>query len=123
MPEQGIPGMEGMTGAEGLPPEMMGGAGAMPTGKNISPDIMASALAILGDNSGFASNSPFGEMKTPVNLLGTTLPPPTPRGIPAPQTTNPRGMNRTGKVNTNIPLNQTSNPESSLLNRAFNIQR
>ena len=116
MPPEGMP-------PEGMPPEMAGMAGAgegMPTSRNISPEVMNSVMAMLGGGA-----SPMAELKSPVNLLGTNAPPPTPRGIPAQQTTNPRGFNRPhgGRVNTNIPLKQNANIESALMNRTFNLQR
>jgi hypothetical protein len=39
-------------------------------------------------------------------------------------TTNPRGANRTGKVNTNTSIHSiNSNPESQLMNRSSSLQR
>lgn len=129
--EQGMmpPGAEQAGMPPGMPPEMMqqGMMPQMPQGntmsgpirglKVLSPSVVQNAMALLGKQA-----SPFAEASMPINLLNTQGPPPTPAGIKGP-TTNPRGLNRGGKVNTNIPLNQTANPESSLMNRVFNIQR
>lgn len=112
----------------GLPPElaamMQGGApqGGAPAAKNIPPEILQGALSMLRKPGEAAGPSPFAQMASPVNLLQSGGVPPTPRGVPQ-QTTNPRGANRGGKVNTNIPMRQNSSPESQLLNRTFNIQR
>jgi len=111
--EEGMAGQEGMMGPEGMAGPM---AGAMPKG------AAAEALALLsgGKYAGASPGaSPMRELSSPVNLLNKTTAPPTPKGIP---TTNPRGMNRTGAVNTNIPLKQNNTPEALLMNRARNIQ-
>jgi len=103
--------------------DMLGGA---PVGNAIPPDIAKQALAMLGSNmggdTGYASGpSPIAEMSRPVNLLTSGNLPPTPKGVS--KTSNPRGMNRTGKVNTNIPLRENYSEESKLMNRVNNIQR
>jgi hypothetical protein len=68
------------------------------------------------------SPSPFNQASSPINLLNVGTPPTASR-IPLP-TTNPRGMNRTGKVNTNTsPSKINSNPESQLLQRATSTQK
>lgn len=98
-------------------------------GGQISEDVARKALGLLGDgvNTGTfqgQGNRPsiMQELGAPVNLIkGQGAIPPTPRGVPA--TTNPRGMNRGGRTNTNIPLRETTNPEAALMNRALNIQR
>lgn len=68
----------------------------------------------------------------PTNLLETQGPPPTPQGAgqggPGParpwiKGANPRGLNRSGNVNTNISKGNNASPESSILNRTFNTQR
>lgn len=107
MPEPGA-GME--PGAEMLPTNLGGG--------QIPADVAKKALAMLGD-TGEGSASPFAEASAPINLL-TSGAPPTPKGVP---TTNPRGMNRGGKVNTNIPAGKPRGAEENLMNRAGNIQR
>jgi hypothetical protein len=104
--------------------DMLGGG--MPVGNSIPPDIARQALAMLGSNvgedAGYASGqSPIAEMSRPVNLLKQGGLPPTPRGVS--KTGNPRGMNRTGKVNTNLPNNERFSEESKLQNRVNNIQR
>lgn len=134
-PAEGMPmeGEEGSVppGAEGeLPPELMAmmggdqGGQPMPGGKGIPSSVATNAIAMLrkpGEPTG-AGPSPFSQMSGPVNLLNTSGMPPTPQGVG--KTSNPRGMNRGGKVNTNIPLNQGyTDPASQLANRAGNIQR
>jgi hypothetical protein len=63
----------------------------------------------------------MSELGAPINLLQSGALPPTVSGVG--QTTNPRGMNRSGKVNTNIPISKNYSGESQLLNQAANIQR
>lgn len=106
---------------------MMGGAPEVatpPAGtSNISPDVARQALAMLRGGTGAPAPSPFGQAASPINLLNMQGPPPTAARLPLP-TTNSRGMNRTGKVNTNTsPSKINSNPESQLMNRATNLQR
>lgn len=115
----------------GMPPEMAGmqpggggpvgpGGPQLPQmgGGDISPEVIKNALAQLG------GGSQFGEASSPINLLKTGSMPPTAAPLkPGGKTTNPRGMNRGGKVNTNIPMNTRSTPEGNLLNQAANIQK
>jgi len=90
---------------------------------SISPEVAKSALAMLRGEQGGQAPSAFGQAASPINLLQMGGTPPTAPRIPLP-TSNPRGMNRTGKVNTNIATNpQNSNPESQLSRRAVNLQR
>jgi hypothetical protein len=123
-----------MLGPDGqpLPPAedpiaaMMGGSPEVAppsTGtKNIPPDVARGALAMLRKGTGAPAPSPFAQASTPINLLTGGMPPTAPR-IPLP-TSNSRGMNRTGKVNTNTsPSSINSNPESQLMNRASSLQR
>lgn len=124
--------LEAALSGQPVPPEQ---GGMMPEGmplktRTVPADIMASALDKLGGpgaGSAFLGEanrtSPIAEMGAPVNLLRGNSVPPTARGIGG--TTNPRGLNRKvgGKVNTNISTKQTSNPESNLMNRVFNVQK
>ncbi len=107
--------------------------GSMPTtggaGNEVPPEILSKALAMLGGNPITVppqESNPFAEAATPISLDSSQVPPTVPgvqQGGGGP-TSNPRGLNRTGKVNTNIPLgNKNANPESSLINRTFNIQK
>lgn len=129
------PAMMGGGGMPGLP-EAAPGAPSMPfKGRFMSPDAMQGALSMLrspGEMGVPEQPSPFNQLSSPVNLLNTQGPPPTPRGAGGPGparnkgTSNPRGLNRSGKVNTNIATSgrdRNSSSESQLLNRAFNIQR
>ena len=116
--------MGGMPG--GMPPEQ----GPSTENPYIPRDVLQNALSMLRNpqealaQAGAAGGaSPFGEASNPINLLNSRGAPPTPRGIPAPQTSNPRGMNRGGKVNTNVASNKKTSTESNLLNRAASIQR
>lgn len=97
-------------------PEKLGGG-------SISEDVAAQALALFGPApEGAPGNTPFSELSSPVNLLNTMgQVPPTPTGVG--QTTNPRGFNLGGKVNTNISQKPGNGPEAQLLNRVNNIQK
>ncbi len=81
---------------------------------NLDP-VSAQVVKNLSQETG-KEIPPIEQMKTPVNLLQNGAPP------TVPETTNPRGLNRSGKVNTNIPIKANSNPESNLENRVNNIQ-
>lgn len=133
---QGIPGMPemgGMPGVGGQPQDLsaMGAMGSMgqppppqqlPQTTSISPSVIMQALGMLRKPGEMeVQANPFGQAAMPINLLGGGMPPTVPSSIKS----NPRGMNRGGKVNTNIPTNaqHNANPESALQNRAFNIQR
>lgn len=95
------------------------------TTQSITPDAAKSALAMLhgkGGKGGAYNKSPFAQASMPINLLQMAGTPPTAPRIPLP-TTNSRGFNMTGKVNTNISLSgNKSNPESKLMNRAISIE-
>lgn len=120
---------------EAIPPAE--GAG-LPQTASIPPNVLSAAMAMLNGGQapqgGFAQDaatSGYSEAATPLDMMGGT-PPPTVAGpsagggpgyAPAGKTTNPRGMNMGGKVNTNTNLNQNSNPESALMNRVGNLQR
>ena len=121
----------------GAPGAGIGGPGPMPPAmKVIPPNVLRDALATLrGPADNPQGPSPFTIAGMPINLLQKTGAPPTVAPIPPSRanpalgksmvgkTTNPRGLNRTGKVNTNISTSGKSNPESSLMNRTFNTQR
>ena len=118
----------------GGPPAPGGSSSGLFKTNFFSPDSLGRVAALLrtpGEMGGAAGQSPFNQMSAPVNLLNTQGPPPTPAGIPSAgggpgprMKGNPRGMNRTGRVNTNVSLgSHNSSPESALLNRSFSIQR
>lgn len=139
MPQQ----LPGMPGAEGMPPGMPGAEGQMPgipegmpmpVGQeegpalppiggagDVSSSVVKQAIAMLG-GSAPEGGSPFGEAAMPIDLLQAGGLPPTAPRVPMP-TSNPRGFNRSGKVNTNIPLKAENGPEAQLMNRVNNIQR
>ncbi len=114
---QPMPPQDPNAGLPPAPPEMpspMGGT------RNIPSDVAANALALL--RVGAAAPSPMAQAASPINLLNMGGMPPTASRIPLP-TTNPRGMNRTGKVNTNTSVHSAnSNPESALMNQASSTQ-
>lgn len=109
---------------------MEGGAAASPmgarpiSGGRVSEDVASGVLSLLGGEyeGEAARQTPFAEAGAPINLLEAGALPPTPRGVRA-KGANPRGANRGGKVNTNIPIKSTVSPESTLLNQARSIQR
>jgi len=119
-----------MVGPDGQPMEDPA-AGGIPAGapqiappdastKNIPKGVASQVMSMLGGS--MAPASPFGQASSPINLLQAGGPPPTAARIPLP-TSNPRGFNMGGKVNTNISSNpQNSNPESQLMNRASSLQ-
>lgn len=123
--------------AGGVPPEVMammqGGGQTPPQGANLAdmlpnmagggdvpPQIIKGAVGKLGGKLATGAN-PFSELANPINLLQAGGLPPTAAGLS--KTTNPRGLNRTGKVNTNIPLANNYSDDSQLLNRAANLQK
>lgn len=133
----GMPGMEGgqpgvdpmMAGMAGMPgagmPEMAMGP-AVPAIRNsgeVPADKIQAALAML-EGGAMPAGSPFAQMATPVNLLEAGGLPPTAPGLNKGATTNPRGLNRGGAVNTNIPVSGSYQDQGAkLLNQANNIQR
>lgn len=132
--EEQAPGMEGMMGEEGTgvpgaeggpPPEELAAMQGAQQGSQLSPDSMQGIRALLRSPQELAAaaQNPMQQMANPVNLLRASGPPPTARGVPGGRTTNPRGLNRGGKVDTNVPTRQTTSAEDRLTNRAFNIQR
>lgn len=97
--------------------------------KAIPPNVLAGALQMLGGNQQAAASGPsqFQEASSPINLATNQSAPPTAKWVagwgPGPwKWSNSRGLNRGGKVNTNISLGNNSNVESQLMNRTFNIQ-
>ena len=104
----------------GAPPELTPPSAAT---TSIPPDVARSALAMLRGGTGGPAPSPFAQATSPINLLSSGGMPPTAPRIPLP-TTNSRGANRTGKVNTNTsPSKINSNPESQLMQRATSLQK
>lgn len=87
----------------------------------VPPEVMQMIKEDVS-RAGYAGNvNPMAELSSPVNLLTGGKIPPTVKGVP---TTNPRGLNRGGKVNTNLPLNEShTNPEAQIQNRSLNIQK
>lgn len=124
--EQAVP-PEMLAGAEGMPPEGMPPEGMPPgaTSPEASPigraasagevpmSVVQAAIAKLG------GQSPFAEAGAPINLLEAGSLPPTAGPIKG----NPRGLNRGGRVDTNIPVTKTYSEESKLMNRANNLQK
>lgn len=103
----------------GGPPQLPGGG----NGNELPPEVMQAALALMNGGSqmpGQVLNGPsaFAEAGAPINLTAGAMPP----TVPGVGGINPRGLNRGGKVNTNIGGNN-SDPLSQLMNQAGNIQR
>lgn len=120
----GPDGMPLPVAPEGVSPDMTDMEMPEPpgfSGSQISPEVAQSALALLRGGEE-PQPSPFSQAATPINLLTMAGTPPVAPKLPMP-TTNPRGMNMGGKINSNLNINQNSNPESALLNRVGNIQR
>jgi hypothetical protein len=141
-------GMEGQAmpvGPDGQPMSVGPDGQPLPTGPEplpaglnnggVPPEVLMSAMRMLGGSPSSASvaNSGFSQASSPINLLQQG-PPPTAKGIPAGggpgyrpagKTTNARGLNRNGRLNTNASLNRdgNSNPESTLLKSVHNLQR
>ena len=119
----GPDGMPIAGGQEEILPEAAGMEMPEPpgfSGSQISPEVAQSALAMLRGEEG-GQSSPFAQAASPINLLQMAGSPPMAPRIPLP-TSNPRGMNRTGRINTTLNLNQNSNPESALMNKASSLQ-
>ena len=115
---------------------MMAGGGApqQPAPMGADAQNMSRVLSLLRGPGEIPQPGMGEDANSPTNLLQTEGPPPTVPGIPSgqggpgparrkTQTTNPRGLNRSGKVNTNISKGNNSTPEGQIMNRAFNIQR
>ncbi len=127
--QEGMPGAEG----EGQPPEMtpemmaeMQAQVGVPQARQKMPKINGGAIPPGAAKSVLAALSSggqegFAEASNPINLLKSGSLPPTVKGVG--KTTNPRGLNRTGKVNTNIPLKKNYSQGSNELGKAANIQR
>lgn len=143
MPMEGEMSPEEMMAMSGGADGMMPGGGPMPQegampggeGMEIPPNVLINALKMLGRGAPpAASVSHFGEMSLPVNLLQAGNPP-TAKNVPAQsagggkggylkggaKTTNLRGFNRGGKVDTNIPSRNTT-PEGTILKNVNNTQ-
>ncbi len=119
VPLEGMqPGMEGEEAGGSFPPEVM--SAILQT---LSPNAVAQALANSQGLGGEMEQSGFSAAKAPINLLRGGPPPTVKQGIDTGKTTNPRGFNRGGKVNTNINISQKSNPEAALMRRTFNINK
>jgi len=129
------PGEQGGAAPEGVPPEILQAIqaqqsgeqpaeeteGSLFRGKFIPRGVMKEAMALLRKPGEGASGGAFSEASSPINLLQGGGIPPTAPGINSGG--NLRGLNRSGKVNTNISQGNNASTESALLNRSFNIQR
>jgi hypothetical protein len=85
---------------------------------NLSQEKIDAIMSQLGGST--SQSNPFAAASRPIALSPDVLP------EAAPDTTNPRGLNRSaaGKVDTNIASRRgASDPEAALLNQAANIQR
>jgi hypothetical protein len=142
------PGMEGMAGAPAAPPGMdqlmagmpeQGGNLPLPH-QQLDPQALATALQMIRGGGAESAAPPmdmsssFGAAASPINLLGGANPP-TLKGIPpsaanpavgrviGTSTTNPRGLNMGGKVNTNISTNGPGNMLAKLMAQASNTSQ
>lgn len=86
--------------------------------KSLDPEIVKQLMESQGYGS---QGNPFQELGAPVDLLSGGQPP-TVRGIP-PQVGNPRGLNRGGKVNTNVNDRPNATPDGNLMSRVFNTKQ
>jgi hypothetical protein len=121
-PEQ----MEGMPGQDGIQPGqegLQGFQGKIPGAKGAIPDdVLQQALGMLGGEAPASQPSPFAEAGQPINVLNTQgQVPPTAKDISG-KTSNLRGLNRGGKVNTNTGSNTNGDEMSRLLGSAQNLQ-
>lgn len=133
--EQQQPQMPGAQGEESIPPEvaaMMGQqgqqgaamleeeAGGPPNigSGDIPPGVIQQALAMLGDRGAEAPPA-FSEAGAPINLLEAGVMPPTAPGI----SSNPRGLNRGGNVNTQISMKAPNGDVAQLLNQANDVNK
>ena len=137
-PNQGAPGGapigpdgQPAVGPDGQPIAPPQGAGITPGAPtvapppqgtvNITPDVAKNALAMLHGNAG-RQPPQSAPMQLP-GVPGAVGAAPMAARIPLP-TTNSRGANRGGRVNTNTSIHSiNSNPESQLMNRASSLQR
>jgi hypothetical protein len=125
-----------MTGQPPMDMSAMAGAPASTspsglTNGGVPPQVLMNAMKMLGANAAQATPpSGFNQANLPINLLQAG-PPPTVAGAgggpgysPYGKTANPRGLNRTGKLNLNTANRDgNSNPESELLKNVHNLQR
>jgi len=118
-----IPGQGGQANPNQLNPasgiNVPGAVGGQP--KGFDPAVMAGADRLLG-------NVPQGQQPAQPIISGgqASAPSASPSGnktLSTPSGANPRGLNRSGNVNTNISQKPTSSPESQLMNRALSIQK
>ena len=123
MPEQMSPEDQMMASQDAQQAAITGGGT-----KSIPPQVLMEALGMINKGrspSPMAATSPFSELSMPVNLANNmSTPPPTAgkipvgTGGPGKKTTNSRGHNRGGKVNTTISKGNTNTAEDRLVGRA-----
>lgn len=129
------PGGPGMPGGEPMPPEggdpmaqmnAMNIQGPQAAGP-VDPEMMSKIRSLLGGQAP-EGGSPFMQLAQPQDIQNS--PPPTVKGIagggpgPGAKTTNTRGLNMGGKVNTNsLNINQNSTIAGKLQRDARNLQR
>lgn len=95
-----------------------------PTTGAIDSSALGAAMGLLRGGAQAQPPSGFAQAASPIDLLAAGGRPPTVAGIQGKGTTNPRGLNMGGKVNTNIPTKGlNANPGAHIAQQASNIQR
>jgi hypothetical protein len=113
-------------GIQSMPTDGVGGPGFSGFIPRSSLHSVVKHLRRSGERYGSDENS-FSQLSTPINLLMSGMPP-TAKGVPTVDksrtTTIPNiaGLNRGGKVNTDIPSRNTTSVQSNILNRALSTQ-
>jgi len=111
-----MPGLEGLPGAgEGLPGAATSGIPAT-SGGQIPSSTINQAVNMLGGQLP-EGGSQFSEASSPIDLLNGVALPPTAAGIG-----NTRGLNRGGKVDTNIPTKGGSSADDNIASQSQNLQ-
>lgn len=123
------PSIDGMA----QPPLNVGGV-PINVAQAVMQKLGVSGVRLPGQTA--ASPSPFAQASAPLSLSGSQPPtvggvspqqgsggPKTNAGRVTPKTTNPRGFNRGGKVNTDININQNSSPESKMMRDVNNLNK
>jgi hypothetical protein len=139
LPAQGAP-MQGQP-MQGQPMPV-GGMGGPRTKVQINPAVIRAALALLGSQppqTGILGPNLYAEASSPIPQVQGAMPPTvgeipsrqsaknpsgaTQRPYPKQATTNPRGLSRGGKVNTNLAQRETTSEADRIMSHSNSIQR